>query len=103
LAPNALLSQPPIKKVEAIAPEQMAFSKAFAKEKAFPLHECNKHQGQPCVWRDFLMIFLTNTTTSTRCCMRYLTWIWRILALKLSPDSLFVLRLLGFVMSKLAA
>jgi hypothetical protein len=38
MTPNALLSQPPIKKVEAIAPERLDISKSFGKEKAFSLH-----------------------------------------------------------------
>jgi hypothetical protein len=44
MTPSALLSQPPIKKVAAIAPEPMGFSKTFEKEKGFPLHRCNKPQ-----------------------------------------------------------
>ena len=64
MAPNALLSQPPIKKVVAIAPEGEDISKEFEQEKGFSLHPCNKRQGQPCIYAHFLTVFPINTTTS---------------------------------------
>jgi len=64
MAPNALLSQPPIKKVVAIAPEHRDISKEFEKEKGFSLRPCNKGQGQPCVYDNYLTIFPINTMTS---------------------------------------
>lgn len=36
-----------IRKVASIAPEPLAFSKVFAKEKGFPLQPCNMRQVLP--------------------------------------------------------
>jgi hypothetical protein len=41
MAPNALLSQPPVKKVVCIAPDVEGFAKDIEKEKGFSLHPCN--------------------------------------------------------------